>query len=385
MKIHPLLIALLIVYSGNCQPFIDKNSIDNKTLQHIKIPVNEYEEFTLSDAVYESKAIVLEFTKQSMIRFILQFKIVDQHIYLLDSFGMKTLLVFDMDGNYIRSIGSSGRGPGQIPYPKDFIIDKEKQEISVMGNMQFNRFSMDGQFKDGMKFDFSSRQFVRIGNHYFFSAPTMEDCLLYKTDEKLNKQDALLQKRPKSFQGDAFVAFTQKNDSEFFFRANTNDTIYAISENAIYPSRFIDFGKNKFNYDEYMKLSPGKRMNVFMKDDYPGQCFMNRFFETSDYLYVGYIFNKSQKAYILNKNTGNYLHYDSETINDDISYFNTPGKIPKVIGTYNDYFVFAMFPHEYSSAQDLGKFLNSFSKFKKSEIETMMLETSNPIHLIGEI
>ena len=192
----------------------------------------------------------------------------------------------------------------------------------------------------------------------------------------------MLENRPKSYQGDAFIPFTKKTSSEYFYWTMMNDTIYAISDNKIYPSRFIDFGKYKSKYDEYIELSPGRRMNFLMYKDFYDQCLMNRFFETKDYLYIGYYLNKKYHAYILNKNSHDFLHYDNEHLNDDISYFDIHGKVPKILGTYNDYFVYVLYPHEYNSAKELGRFLNGFSKFKKSEVETMMYETANPIILL---
>lgn len=73
-------------------------------------------------------------------------------IYALDS-NEANVKVFDRDGNYIRTIGRKGQGPGELQSPNDiYIDDKDKIYISDVGNDRLSVFNEHGDFIDSFNF-----------------------------------------------------------------------------------------------------------------------------------------------------------------------------------------------------------------------------------------
>jgi len=73
-------------------------------------------------------------------------------IYALDS-KEANVKVFDWDGNYIRTIGRKGQGPGEFQSPNDiYIDDKDKIYISDVENDRLSVFNEHGDFIDSFNF-----------------------------------------------------------------------------------------------------------------------------------------------------------------------------------------------------------------------------------------
>lgn len=74
-------------------------------------------------------------------------------IYALDS-KEANVKVFDQDGNYIRTIGRKGQGPGEFQIPNDiYIDDKDKLYISDVENDRLSVFNEHGDFVDSFNFN----------------------------------------------------------------------------------------------------------------------------------------------------------------------------------------------------------------------------------------
>lgn len=73
-------------------------------------------------------------------------------IYVLDSYEAN-VKVFDRDGNYSRTIGRKGQGPGEFMFPNDIYIDeKDKIYISDGENDRLSVFDENGDFIDSFNF-----------------------------------------------------------------------------------------------------------------------------------------------------------------------------------------------------------------------------------------
>jgi len=71
----------------------------------------------------------------------------DQHVYLADNMAMR-IHVFDNNGNFLRSIGKRGRGPGEFLNMTAIAWFPQRQEIVVYDHMNFrlSRLDHDGNF-----------------------------------------------------------------------------------------------------------------------------------------------------------------------------------------------------------------------------------------------
>lgn len=66
-------------------------------------------------------------------------------IYILDVRAMN-VKKFDSEGNYIKSIGRSGQGPGEFLYPNVMFIDNDTLNVTSVQPPKLVKFDLDGNF-----------------------------------------------------------------------------------------------------------------------------------------------------------------------------------------------------------------------------------------------
>ncbi len=354
---------------------------ENISILHINIPVNKIEQVKMSDIISEFKVIKLEFTDQSMIGDIQKITVHNGLIYVLDTFGAKSLMVFDINGKFIRKIGSLGKGPGQYLLPKDFIIDTDNDEIEIIDNQKINIFLSNGKYLKDYKIDFASTDFEKLGDNYFLAAGGLEDHYIYKTDNNFKIIEKYIRTAPKSVLGNAFRPFINKNELHFLFRPLIGDTIYSVSQERAVPIRIVDFGKYKINYEEFLSKAPMERAKIVICQSNVNQCVMIRYFENDSYIHIIYNMSSKYYQYIYNKKTGSEIHFDKESLTDDITWEKNSWNL--LVGADDEYFYYLIQPYKYHSTNQLRKFLESFTN-DEEYIHTMLHETSNPIILMAK-
>ena len=108
---------------------------------------------SLEESVYYSsvfknvRTIILETSRNCLIGATTELQIFDSCIYLLDARVAKSLFVFDMEGRFIRKIGSLGNGPGEYAVIKDFTLDTENGVIYLLDQRhRVHKYQLDGTF-----------------------------------------------------------------------------------------------------------------------------------------------------------------------------------------------------------------------------------------------
>jgi hypothetical protein len=98
------------------------------------------------------QTIILEAGKDCLIGSVDELQIFDGCIYILDKHIAKSLFVFDMEGRFIRKIGSLGRGPGEFIHVDDFTIDTGNRFIflSDQGN-RVHQYQLNGAYVQSIK------------------------------------------------------------------------------------------------------------------------------------------------------------------------------------------------------------------------------------------
>lgn len=69
----------------------------------------------------------------------------NNNIYILDIMSMSAKK-FDSSGNFIKSIGRSGQGPGELYYPSLMFIYKDTLNIMSAGSQKVSKFDLEGNF-----------------------------------------------------------------------------------------------------------------------------------------------------------------------------------------------------------------------------------------------
>ena len=97
-------------------------------------------------------------------------KVTDDYIFVLTS-GDERLLVYDMEGSFIRQIGRKGRGRGEYVNLQSFDILPEKEEIYLCSQLtdDINIYSFSGEFKRKISPQLLSLDFaVKSDGHMLF-------------------------------------------------------------------------------------------------------------------------------------------------------------------------------------------------------------------------
>ena len=344
---------------------------------HLSIPVGDVQQVTFSNMISEYKIIKLEFTTESMIGDIRKIIIQNGQIYVLDTFGAKSLMVFDSAGKFIQRIGSVGKGPGQSLSPKDFIINNINKEIEILGNRKINIFSLKGQFLRDYSIDFGSVNFAKIGMDYFFVDGGVGDHVLYKTGSDYKISEEYLSKSPKAFLMNVYNPLIKKDGDHLYFWSMVNDTIYSVSQNEFFPARIIDYGRHKFRYNEYLSLPFDRQTQILLLKDNENQCLTVRYLENDKYIHIVYNMSSRFYEYIYNKETHKAIHFDREHLIDDITWEKDSWYL---IGSDDTCFYYMVQPYKYHSSKELRKFVESFTS-GEDKIQEMVNETSNPFIL----
>jgi hypothetical protein len=78
----------------------------------------------------------------------------DDNLYVLDR-GAGKVFVFDSAGTFVRAIGKSGSGPGELTFPVQLAVTREGTVVvSDMRRRSFSLFRRDGTYLEELPFDF---------------------------------------------------------------------------------------------------------------------------------------------------------------------------------------------------------------------------------------
>lgn len=216
--------------------------IDFDTLQSIP-------KFHLSEAVNTSSLIIPELTDKSMFSYVNKLEVYDSLIYILDTNSAKSLFVYNMNGQFLRQIGSIGQGPGEYWNISDFSIDKKRENIYLFDcdKQEINAYDIhSGKYKYTNSIDIKSNaeyidcidEELYISSYYYKQPDS--DYLLFK----LNQKDFCVEEcyfSAKKYNKGSYAA-DYGGRSEFYntpngvrFIKNLSDIIMAIDPKGIYP------------------------------------------------------------------------------------------------------------------------------------------------------
>lgn len=120
------------------------------------------------------RTIILESNKDCLIGFVNKIQVFDGYIYILDSSKTKSLFVFDMEGKFIRKIGSLGNAPGEYLELNDFTLDTESRIIYLCDlKNRVHKYRSDGTYLHTITMDApdSKALFIQFYNGRLYSSP----------------------------------------------------------------------------------------------------------------------------------------------------------------------------------------------------------------------
>jgi hypothetical protein len=334
-----LFTSLLISVLLSC-----KNKVLEKSdVKHVNILANQLDYLNTSSLIKNIKFIPLETLEEAIIGEISKIIKTEKEYLVLDS-QVKKLFAFDINGKYLRTIGSNGQGPGEYLNPIDFCIDPNGEYIIILdqlkkiiktdfnGNLLLERFLPENsRFFDEI---FSSNGFVFASTARVFS-----NCEVIQFTEDLNTVQNLVPcKNPLQFHYPYKNKFFTINN-DLFFISVFDYTIYKYDKNDFQPYYSLDFSGFELDPSKLAKdeMPLDKKTNALLFD----RCVVG-----NDLIYLP-VFIEGKPTYgFFQPNLNKYsllkeVRNDSYEFLDVTSYFN--GKFISSIGSFSFKDVF---PHE---------------------------------------
>lgn len=309
--------------------------------------LNKDQPLNYSSIFKNYKIVPLESKKECLIGHISQVQVYNDTIYVLDSSIAKSLLLFEINGKYIRKIGAVGKGPGEYISPVSFSIDKKNNQVLIADpkSKRILIFSSGGKFVKniptiGALFAndiITQNGFLYVDNMTLQNAE--KDFLLYSMDYtgKINYRWLSSNNYSKGF--DQTISFS----SSFCLTPNNIkyikpmfDTIFSIKDSILKP--FIAISTNdKITPEDIKQLNSKTKGNDFVHY-YINKC--NKFIGVSNYVetssLIHFRYLKDKKNNHLFYWTKNKDTYWTTKFIDDLTYVKYPNRF---ISTYKNQFI----------------------------------------------
>jgi len=148
-----LLLVILVVFTYfDCKTYLDEKNV--KSLKIIKsFPTEEQmnkDNFAMHQGV--------------------NFSLSQDSLYFCDQLDHE-IIQFDLNGNYIRTIGKNGQGPGEFQYPLYVFIYNNKLYVTDNRNSRIQRFSLEGKYEEQLKLFTTFGAFVIVEDKLIICNP----------------------------------------------------------------------------------------------------------------------------------------------------------------------------------------------------------------------
>lgn len=314
-------------------------SFDIKT---IDINTKQYNSWFDISEIYDAKFITLETTANSRIGIIQKILIHKNKIYIQDRQQNK-ILVFDMNGKYISSIGKEGKGKGEILQLGSFDIYNDNIYISSLMTNKMLVYDINEKLVREIKFqDYIGLSTKALKNGFIShtSNGSIKSATFYNKNGK--KITTSINPKYNDLHYAPMNIFTTECDSTFMIFSN-NDTIYNIKDNYITPHYYVYFNGKNIPIEE---LTTNEKLTNYKLNN--NHCQIYRYFHGSPISYFLLVDDKKFCNVFYNLKNKKYNY------SERISYKNF--QIIEVIGEHKDGLVATWYPHmvpSYKSIENL--------------------------------
>lgn len=216
------------------------------------------DKINLSELVEEVEFVRFEQSADAYFRNARSFSVGENYIMIADD-GKNRVILFDRQGNFIRHIGSRGKGPGEYLDPWQAAMDPTENSIIVADGAIQKLIKYDlqgtlikeikttdfavGRFIDDIQF-ISENEFVLLMRRPFKEATGFANLLIF--DSELNLVKKVLERSPSS-SADPIQRSRHNiglNRQRFYFWESQTDTLYTINDQgSATPTHRIVFDK----------------------------------------------------------------------------------------------------------------------------------------------
>ena len=330
---------------------IDKNDYPIKEV-HVDNRIKPEDQIT--DLFSIEKIIPLESTENAYFKYIRNLKIRNDTIYII---GDKTVIVFDKNGDFIKTIGVKGRGPDELILPMDFTLTPNNTELMIWDSNrnQLTQFAFDGtilhRYFPPVRY-ISQAQYIRDSFFLLFTYLEQVDAEIsysvYGYDTNQDTVSGLIHfpelKSSLTLMGYNYLSVF---NNRYYVRLPVNDTIYCLNHNnELIPEYVLEFKKDNTNLPVPESRNPAYIKSLLSNE---GICLLNNFEEFDDYYYLIYEKYDEKILHLIGKHSDVQKRYLINTKDDMFG-----SCIPTV--RYGDFLVGVIKPHKL--LQDYPGYLN---------------------------
>lgn len=248
-----------------------------------------------SDVFDSIKLIRLETKKESLIGRIDKLVYYNNRFYILDQAARKAVLMFDSNGRFLNAIGRNGKGPGEYDEPNELVINKFTNEIVIYCNStrKLLFYSLDGKFKKELMISDYVKTIMPLSTDMFALYLDLGKETISKyanrnvviIDNKGRTVRRYFTVEPEHAISKGGFNFFSSFQNELQVSPAYSNSIFVISKDSLVKKYFIDFGRYTIPSDSYKMKGFDFRQHL----ENSAYAYLDRFSETSDYLFFTFI------------------------------------------------------------------------------------------------
>src|SRR5690606_13133019 len=376
--------TIIFISCQNDSTTITFDVLDHNIKNVISCEPENSSEILAGKIYHDLHYIPLETNFQSLVDERHVVKIIDNHIGVLN-INYSNFVLFDWKGNYILSIGSKGKHPGNLSSTYDFTILDNKIYFPSHSNKTFVIYDMDGEYVKSVFVDNAYKKLLRTKDFIIASSKNLPE-RYNSSNENIAFYDKNLLKIlnfgfvPKYLEFiDLYdIIYKSYNNNEIIYDQILSDTIFRINSERIMSYYQINntpiFEIDKQDYDITFNMQNGL-FDEYMnnpKATYPTRNIL----DTNKYLILFYMFDYKHFITIYSKTEGisKTFHFDSDDIRNHVfhpsmDFTSMDNRMLIETNIQNLRSIARLLPENYLSTSNLDSILNN----------TDLDENSNPM------
>ena len=247
--------VILFIITG-CQSSIDKETvdpiIDNIYFLDIISSIDNKTNLKISDIASEVSYLPLETTEDNLIQEIQKVVFTENFIFVADENG---LYQFTDRGEFIRQIGSLGRGPGEHSVIMNFAVNEKADIVIVQGTYSIVEYDLEGNYvKNIRRLPGQEFEFIDQDRIVFYKANNINSPVnLIITSLDLEPVRKFYNLNPKAATNYSLSGAPLYNFKDhLYFKEHWNDTLFCIQDSVLIPH--IIFNESELLLDKNFEI-----------------------------------------------------------------------------------------------------------------------------------
>ena len=291
--------------------------------------------------------VELETNDSCLIGYIDKIEVYKDKIYIQDSYGSHSILVFTMHGKHIATLSNKGNGPGEFISPDDFFIDSQGY-LLVLDRMQSRllKYRLDDlAFVEEISMPLESPvsvSYMDLEGLYLYYYPQTRSMGEDKRQIFAATPNGEIKSRyldlgvpGKVLYGGTRNFYTFNN--RLIFYPSLSDKLYEATADSARCRYSLVFGENKIPDQNFFNkfTSQDKIMDELLGGSQDFICHIIAY-ESKEVLLVNYYVKKDFYCGMWFKKERKSLNFYYEDVDDDLG---IGGKFPRIVGMYDNQFI----------------------------------------------